>query len=64
MSMPHGAQANRLLDRLPLAHFHPLAEQPEPAPIRLGDVIYKPGQHLLHACFPTTAIVSLDCLVA
>ena len=60
----HGAQTNRLLAKLSLDDFKPLADHLEPVPMRLGDVIYEPGQRLLHAYFPTTAIVSLHCLMA
>jgi len=28
-------------------------------PLRLGDMLYEPGEQLTHAYFPTTAIVSL-----
>ena len=27
--------------------------------MRLGDMLYEPGEQLLHAYYPTTAIVSL-----
>ena len=64
MSVPHPARTNRLLARLSLADFTPLADHLERAPLRLGDVIHEPGQRLLHAYFPITAIVSLHCLMA
>ena len=63
MSQPHGARTNRLLAKLSLADFQPLAEHLEPVPMRLGDVICEPGQRLLHAYFPTTAVVSIHCLM-
>ena len=62
--MPHRAQGNRLLAALPLADFRLLAAHLEFVPLRLGEVIYEPGQRLRHAYFPTTAIVSLHCLMA
>lgn len=63
-SVPHRAQGNRLLAALPLADFRLLAAHLEFVPLRLGEVIYEPGQRLRHAYFPTTAIVSLHCLMA
>ena len=64
MSVSHAARTNRLLARLSLGDFTPLADHLERVPLRLGDVIHEPGQRLLHAYFPTTAIVSLHCLMA
>lgn len=64
VSQPQGARINRLLAKLPLADFTSLADHLEPVPMRLGDVIYEPGRSLLHAYFPTTAVVSLHCLLA
>ena len=64
MSAPHGARTNQLLAKLPLADFTPLEDHLERVQLRLGDVIHKPGQRLLHAYFPTTAVVSLHCLMA
>ena len=63
MSLPHGARTNRLLAKLSLADFLPLADHLERVTLRLGDVIHEPGQRLLHAYFPTTAVVSLHCLM-
>lgn len=62
--MTQGARTNGLLARLSLADLTSLADHLERIPMRLGDVIYEPGQRLLHAYFPTTAIVSQHCLMA
>jgi len=50
---------NRLLGALPAAEFARIEARLEPVPLRLGDVLYEPGQRLAHAYFPTTSIVSL-----
>src|SRR5438105_3760895 len=50
---------NHLLAALPAAEFARLAAHLELVPMRLGDMLYAPGQQLQHAYFPTTAIVSL-----
>jgi CRP-like cAMP-binding protein len=55
----HGPNQNHLLAALPTAEFKRLAPHLEPVPMRLGDMLYEPGEQLLHAYFPTTAIVSL-----
>ena len=55
----HGPRQNRLLAALPAAEMEPLTAQLELVPMRLGDMLYEPGGQLLHAYFPTTAIVSL-----
>ena len=36
-----------------------MAAHLEPVPMLLGEMLYEPGEQLLHAYFPTTAIVSL-----
>jgi len=55
---------NHLLAALPAAEFEPLAAQLELVPLRLGEMLYEPGGQLLHAYFPTTAIVSLHYVMA
>jgi CRP-like cAMP-binding protein len=50
---------NQLLAALPLAEFEPLAADLELVPMRLGEILYEPGEAMQHAYFPTTAIVSL-----
>jgi CRP-like cAMP-binding protein len=59
MSSPHGPQLNHLLAALSAAEFEPLAAHLELAPLPLGKMLYEPGGQMLHAYFPTTAIVSL-----
>lgn len=50
---------NQLLAALPLAEFEPLAADLQLVPMRLGEILYEPGEVMRHAYFPTTAIVSL-----
>jgi CRP-like cAMP-binding protein len=59
MSAPHSPSQNHLLAALPTADFAPLVAHLELVPMRLGDMLYGPGEQLQHAYFPTTAIVSL-----
>jgi len=59
MSSPSSPNQNRLLAALPTAEFERLAPDLELVPMLLGDILYEPGGQLLHAYFPTTAIVSL-----
>ena len=55
----HSPNQNHLLAALPAAEFARLAAHLELVPMRLGDMLYEPGQQLQHAYFPTTCIVSL-----
>jgi CRP-like cAMP-binding protein len=50
---------NHLLAALPPADFARLAAELEPVAMRLGDMVYGPGEQLQFAYFPATAIVSL-----
>lgn len=50
---------NHLLAALPEAEYRRLAPHLEPVALALGEYLYEPGEQLLHAYFPTTAIVSL-----
>jgi CRP-like cAMP-binding protein len=50
---------NQLLAALPAEEFERLAAHLEPVPMRLGEILYEPGEQLQHAYFPTTSIVSL-----
>lgn len=59
MSSPHSPNQNHLLAALPTAEFERLVAHLELTPMRLGDILYEPGQQLQHAYFPTTSIVSL-----
>ena len=59
VSPPHSPRQNHLLAALPTAQFEPLVAHLELVPLLLGDILYEPGGQLLHAYFPTTAIVSL-----
>ncbi|MDP3221909.1 MAG: hypothetical protein Q8M96_02120, partial [Rubrivivax sp.] len=49
---------NHLLAALPTGEYQALLAQLELVPMRLGEVLYEPGQQLRHAYFPTTAVVS------
>jgi CRP-like cAMP-binding protein len=50
---------NHLLAALPAEEFLRLAPYLERFPVRLGDVLYRPGAPLQYAHFPTTGIVSM-----
>jgi CRP-like cAMP-binding protein len=59
MSLPDGSNQNHLLAALPTAEFERMSPHLELVNLRLGETLYEPGGQLLHAYFPTTAIVSL-----
>jgi CRP-like cAMP-binding protein len=59
MFSSHSPNQNHLLAALPTAEFDRLAAHLEPVPMRLGELLYEPGERLQHVYFPTTAIVSL-----
>jgi CRP-like cAMP-binding protein len=59
MSLPDTPENNHLLAALPAAEFQQLAPHLERFPMRLGETLYRPGEKLHHAHFPTTAIVSM-----
>jgi CRP-like cAMP-binding protein len=59
MFLPDSPENNRLLAALPAGELRQLAPHLERFPMRLGETLYRPGEKLLHAHFPTTAIVSM-----
>jgi len=59
MSTAPSPNQNHLLGALPTAEFERLAAHLKLVPMRLGEILYEPGEQLQHAYFPTTAIVSL-----
>ena len=59
-----GTFVNQLLGALPAAQSRLLLEHLEPVALRLGDMLYEPGQELQYAYFPTTAIVSVHYVMA
>ena len=59
MNPLHAPTQNHLLAALWPAGSELLALHLERVPLLLGDMLYEPGDQLLHAYFPTTAIVSL-----
>jgi CRP-like cAMP-binding protein len=59
ITVPPGPNRNQLLAALPPEEFERLATHLEPVPMRLGEILYEPGEQLQHAYFPTTSIVSL-----
>jgi CRP-like cAMP-binding protein len=59
MSVLPSPNQNHLLAALPTAEFERLAPHLELAPLKLGQMLYEPGEQLRHAYFPTTAIISL-----
>lgn len=50
---------NRILAALPAPEYNRLAGDLEPVRLRLGEVLYEPGDTLTHAYFPIDCIVSL-----
>lgn len=60
----HSPSQNHLLAALPAAEYEPLAPHLELVRLSLGEMLYEPGDQLLHAYFPTTAIVSLHYVMA
>lgn len=64
MPLLHHPHQNDLLASLPAADFAPLAAALECVPLRLGDMLYLPGEPLRHLVFPTTAVVSLHYVTA
>jgi CRP-like cAMP-binding protein len=61
---PHNPSQNHLLAALPAADFARLAPHLELVPMRLGDMLYEPGEQLEHAYFPTTCIISMHYVMA
>ena len=59
MASPHNPNQNHLLAALPTVDFERLAPHLELVPMRLGDILYEPGDQMQHAYFPITSIVSL-----
>ncbi|MEP7296117.1 MAG: Crp/Fnr family transcriptional regulator [Burkholderiales bacterium] len=60
----HSPLQNHLLAHLPVAEFERLLADLELVPMRLGEMLYEPGQRLQHAYFPTTAVASLHYVTA
>ena len=56
---PHSPRQNHLLAALPPVDFERLIAHLELVPLRLGEVLYRPGGLMRHAYFPITSIVSL-----
>ena len=50
---------NHLLAALPASELKELLEQMELVPLKLGTMLYEPGEQMRYAYFPTTAIISL-----
>jgi len=59
MAAVHNPSQNNLLAALPAAEFERLAPHFELVALPLGGSVYSPGEQLHHACFPTSAVVSL-----
>jgi CRP-like cAMP-binding protein len=59
MDTPHSPNQNHLLASLPTAEFERISPCLELVAMPLGEVLHESGGPLLHAYFPTTAIVSL-----
>ena len=59
MAAPHSPTQNHLLAAMSAAEGERLTPHLQPVALGLGDMLFEPGEYLTHACFPTTAIVSL-----
>ncbi|MEX1073831.1 MAG: Crp/Fnr family transcriptional regulator, partial [Burkholderiales bacterium] len=64
MQPSNESSQNLLLAALPAADFERLAGHLERMPMRLGDMLYEPGEQLQYAYFPVTCIVSLHYVMA
>lgn len=60
----HSPNQNHLLAALPAAEFERLAPHLELVPMPVGKILNLPEMEVRHAYFPTTAIVSLNCVMA
>lgn len=63
MSPTPGPRQNQLLAALPRAEFERLEGALELVSLRLGEVLYEPGDQMEHVYFPTSAIASLHYVV-
>ena len=59
MTLSQSFAENHLLGALPPSELAPMVAQLELVPMRLGDMVYEPGEQLQFAYFPISAIVSL-----
>lgn len=59
MPTPHNPHQNHLLAALPSAEFDRLAAHLQLVQLQLGEILYESGSQMRHACFPTSAVVSL-----
>jgi CRP-like cAMP-binding protein len=64
MSLLADIDLNRLLAPLPVLDKARLAPSLELVPLRLGELVSKPGERMQYAWFPTTAIISLHNVMA
>lgn len=64
MIVAQSPSQNNLLAVLLAADRSALKTDLELVPMRLGDMVYEPGEQLRHAYFPTTSIVSLHYVMA
>ena len=64
MSVILGPTQNHLLAALPAEELERLSSHLELVPMKLGNMLYEPGEQLHYAFFPTTSIVSLHYVMA
>jgi CRP-like cAMP-binding protein len=64
MAASHARHPNGLLASLPAGCLAELGTALEWAPMRLGQMLYEPGQRLSHVYFPSSAVVSLHCVTS
>jgi CRP-like cAMP-binding protein len=63
MATPHKLNQNHLLAALHEEIFERISPNLEPISLSLGQVIHEPGGKLQHVYFPTTAILSIHCIM-
>lgn len=63
MNIARNPHHNHLLAALPTVIFERIAPHLEPVAMPLDEVLYESGGSLSHVYFPTTAIVSLHCVM-
>jgi hypothetical protein len=54
---------NMLLAALPAADWEQARKDLKPIIMPLGDLLYEPGMHMDHLYFPTTAVISISCVM-
>lgn len=64
MPLIHSPIQNHLLAALPADELERLSAHLELVPLKLGNMLYEPGEQLHYAFFPTTSIISMHYVMA